>query len=598
MSGTLRFVASERPEALRARTLCEAFQTTAARFRDRPALAAFGSDHVCTWGEYAETVRRRARGLAELGVSRGDTVGLLLSNRPEMNLTDSAAMHLGAICWSIYATAATEQMEHMLRNAGSRIVVTEAALIDRLLRVRDRIPELEHIVIVDGGTDAAGAITLDSLDSIGDPTFDFEAAWRAVEPEDVLCLIYSSGTTGPSKGVELTHHNMLSQLRAFDAVYPITPGGRCISFLPSAHVADRWCTHYSSMVYGQSITTLSDPKRLFACTAAVEPTVWGGVPRIWEKLKVALDGMIEGGADPERRERMRAALEVGLERERARRSGSVPDLLERRWREADDAVFSKVRAALGLARVEAFAVGSAPTPPHILEFFAAIGIEIAEMWGLTECSSNAAINPPGAIKPGTVGRPLPGIEARIASDGEILVRGPVIMKGYRHEPEKTAEAIDSEGWLHTGDVGEIDSDGYIRIIDRKKELIINSSGKNMSPVAIESAIKGASSLVAQAVAIGDARPYNVALIVLDAEVAAGRSADDPEIVREIEGAIERANERLSRVEQVKRFLIVPDAWEPGGAFLTPTSKLRRKPIVEHHAREIDALYECGRDGER
>jgi long-subunit acyl-CoA synthetase (AMP-forming) len=288
------------------------------------------------------------------------------------------------------------------------------------------------------------------------------------------------------------------------------------------------------------------------------------------------------------------ALGVGLERVRARRAGKVPDELERRWREADERVFSRVRSALGLDAVEAFAVGSAPTPPHILEFFAAIGIEIAEMWGLTECSSNAAINPPGAIKPGTVGRPLPGIEARIAADGEILLRGPVVMKGYRHEPEKTAEAIDAEGWLHTGDVGEMDADGYLRIIDRKKELIISSAGKNMSPIAIEAAIKGASSLIAHAVAIGDGRPYNVLLVVLDPDVAAGRAHDDPSVVREVEDAIARGNQRLSRVEQIKRFHVVAGDWEVGGPLLTPTSKLKRKPIAERYAREIEALYAAER----
>jgi long-subunit acyl-CoA synthetase (AMP-forming) len=581
--------AGARPEALQARTLCEAFQLTAARWADRPALRAFGSDESWTWAQYAEAVLRRAAGLAALGVKRGDTVGFLLSNRPDFNLTDTAAMHLGATCWSLYATAAPEQLEHMLRNAESRIVVTEQALLERLLAVRGRAPELEQVVVVDG-TVRDGLIPLEELEARGERGFDFEAAWRAVGPDDVLCLIYSSGTTGPSKGVELTHHNMLSQLRAFDAVYPITPGGRCISFLPSAHVADRWCTHYSSMVYGSTVHCLADTKKLFTYTAQVRPTVWGGVPRIWEKLKVALDGMLSGEADPQRRAVMRQAVETGLERVRARRAGAVPDELERRWREADERVFSRIRAMLGVNEVEAFAVGSAPTPPHILDFFAAIGIEIAEMWGLSECSSNAAINPPGALRPGTVGKPLPGVDLRLAPDGEILLRGPVVMKGYRKEPEKTAEAIDADGWLHTGDVGAVDADGYVRIIDRKKELIINSAGKNMSPIAIESAIKGESSLIGQAVAIGDARPYVAALIALDPEAAAGRAHDDPLVVREVSEAIERGNRRLARVEQVKRFHIVPEPWEPGGPCLTPTSKLKRKPIAERYAREIEALY--------
>jgi long-subunit acyl-CoA synthetase (AMP-forming) len=578
-----------RPRAFRSSTLCEAFQITAAEHAAHPALRLKGSDFECTWAEYAAIVRRRAAGLAALGVSRGDTIGFMLVNRPAFHLCDAAAMHLGAACWSIYNTSSPGQIEYMLRNAASRVLVTEQAFLGRLLEVRARVPGIEHVIVVDGEA-PAGTLSLDALEAAGAPGFDFDAAWRAVRPEDVLCLIYSSGTTGQPKGVELTHFNMMSQLRAFDRVYPVTPGGRSISFLPSAHVADRWASHYSSMVYGHTLYCLPDARELFAYSAQVRPTVWGGVPRIWEKLKTALEKNLSAETDPGRRTAMAEALATGIERARAKREGRVPAELEAKWREADARLFSPLRSLLGLDKVEAFAVGAAPMSPDVLLFFDAIGIEIAEMWGLTECTSNGAINPPGAIKPGTVGKPLPGMEARIMEDGEILMRGPMIMKGYRGDPKQTAEAIDADGWLHTGDLGAIDEDGYLRIIGRKKDIIINASGKNMSPIAIEAAIKSESPLIGHAIAIGDARPYNVALIVLDPEGAAGVDPAAPETLRLVGEAIERANARLSRVEQIKRFRILPGDWPPGGDELTPTHKLKRKPISEKYAREIEEIY--------
>jgi long-chain acyl-CoA synthetase len=319
-----------------------------------------------------------------------------------------------------------------------------------------------------------------------------------------------------------------------------------------------------------------NPRDMVAYSVSVKPTVWGGVPRIWEKLKAALETNLQ--------EEQSAAMEIGLRRARAKQEGDVPAELEAEWRKADELVFSNIRAMLGLEEAEWFAVGAAPTPPEVVLFFDAMGIEIAELWGLSETCAVATINPPGAVRIGTVGKPLPGVEVALAEDGEIKVRGPIVMTGYRNKPEQTAEAFDEEGWFLTGDVGEIDADGYLRIVDRKKELIINAAGKNMSPANIEAKIKAADGIVAQAVAIGDRRPYNVALIALDPEVA----AEDPEA--RVAAAVERANEQLSRVEQIKKFHIVDGEWEPGGDELTPTLKLKRKPIAEKYAEEIEALY--------
>jgi long-chain acyl-CoA synthetase len=503
-----------RPRALTAATMCEAFQITAAEHADRPALRLKDTDYELSWGEYAATVRRRAAAFAALGVGRGDVVGFMLVNRPALNLCDTAAMHLGATCFSIYNTSSPEQIEYLVSDAGNRVVITEQGFLDKLLEARARVPTLEHVVVIDGEA-PEGTMSIEEFEALGSDEFDFEAAWRAVEPDDVLCLIYTSGTTGPPKGVELTHDNMMAEWRGLDPIYPVTPGGRAISFLPTAHVADRWANHYSSMVLGHTIHCCPNPREMVAYSIEVRPTVWGGVPRIWEKLKSALEAGFAAEPDEQKRAAVEWALEVGLRRARAKQEGEIPAALEQEWQRADDLVLSKIRIGLGLDEVELFGVGAAPTPPEVIEFFDAIGIEIAELWGLSETSACATINPPGAIRVGTVGRALLGVELEIADDGEILVRGPIVMKGYRNQPEKTREAIDDEGWFHTGDIGELDEDGYLRIVDRKKELIINAAGKNMSPANIEAKIKAASTLIAQAVAIGDRRPYKVALIVLD-----------------------------------------------------------------------------------
>jgi long-subunit acyl-CoA synthetase (AMP-forming) len=580
-----------RPKALSAQTMCEAFQITAAEWAESPALRLKDSDYEASFGEYAAAVRRRAAGFAALGVGRGDTVGFMLTNRPAFLLSDCAAMHLGATCFSVYNTSSPEQIEYVVADAANRVIVTEQAFLDGVLAAREQVGSLEHVVVVDGET-PAGTISLEELEAMGEPDFDFEAAWRAVEPDDVLCLIYTSGTTGPPKGVQLTHANMIAEWQGCDAVHPATPGGRTVSFLPSAHVADRWAQLYGQMIYGSCVHCCPDPRQMVAYTIEVRPTLWGGVPRIWEKLKTAMEAAMEGEADEEKRAVTEWAMEIGRRRVGAYMEGDVPAELQAEWDRADAAVFAGIREMLGLTEVEQFAVGAAPTPPDVIEFFLAMGIEICELWGMSELSSVATLNPPGRIRVGTVGPPLPGVEVKLAEDGEVMVRGPIVMKGYRNMPERTAEAFTEDGWLLSGDIGEFDEAGYLRIVDRKKELIINAAGKNMSPASIEAKLKSASPLIAQAVAIGDRRPYNVALLTLDLEYLAARGAagGDPEIVAEIEQAVEAANARLSRVEQIKRYRVLEGEWAPGGEELTPTMKLRRRPLERRYEAEIEALY--------
>jgi len=571
--------------------MCEAFQITSAERGDNPALRLKDSDYEANWAEYAAAVRRRAAGLAALGVSRGDTVGFMLVNRPALHLTDCAAMHLGATCFSVYNTSSPEQVEYVVENAANRVIVTEQAFLETVLAAREKVDTLEHVVVIDGES-PEGTISTGELEALGSEDFDFEAAWRAVEPEDVLCLIYTSGTTGPPKGVQLTHANMVAVWRACDQVQQTAPGGRMISYLPSAHIADRWAGIYAQMIYGNCVYCCPDPRQMVAYSIEVKPTVWGGVPRIWEKLKAAIEIGIAAESDEAKREATVAAIEVGRRRARAQMDGGVPAELEAEWQRADERVLSTIRAMLGLDEVESFVVGAAPTPPEVLEFFLALGIEIRETWGMSETTAITTLNPPGGVRVGTVGPPIPDTEVKLAEDGEVMVRGPQVMVGYRNMPEKTAEALSEDGWLSTGDIGEFDEKGYLRIVDRKKELIINAAGKNMSPANIEAKLKAASSLIAQAVAIGDNRPYNVALLALDAETLAARgaSADDAAVADEIAQAVEAANARLSRVEQIKRHKILAGEWLPGGEELTPTMKLKRRPIERKYEAEIEALY--------
>jgi long-subunit acyl-CoA synthetase (AMP-forming) len=588
--------------ALSADTLCAAFQTTLAERPGQIALRTPGGGVSITWEEYGRRVAGIAGGLAALGVGPGDTVGIMMVNRPEFHLVDVAALHLGATPFSIYNTSSPDQIEYLFSHAANRVVVCQEAFLERLTAARPGTA-VEHLVCIDASP--PGTIPLAGLEATPAPVgFDFDTAWRAVAPDDVATLIYTSGTTGPPKGVEITHANVLAELRAVSAVLPITPGGRTTSFLPSAHIADRALMHYASLVFGLELTDVPDPRQVVAVLPEVRPTYWGSVPRIWEKIKAALDAQMETEPDEARRQALRWAVDTGLRKVRAEQAGeAVSPELAAEHAKADALVLSKIREKLGLDQAEWLVVGAAPTPREVLEFFAALGLPLCDVWGMSELSGVATANPPGRIKIGTVGPGLPGMEFALADDGELVCRGPLVMKGYRGDPEKTAETIGADGWLATGDVAVIDDDGYISIVDRKKELIINAAGKNMSPANIEGRLKSASPLIGQAVCVGDGRPYNVALLVLDpdgaaaygaehglADVSAKVLADDDGVRKAVAVAVEEANSHLSRVEQIKRFLILPVDWEPGGDELTPTMKLKRKPIAQKYAVEIEALY--------
>ena len=457
------------------------------------------------------------------------------------------------------------------------------------------------MVVVDGEP-PPGTISLDELAGGGGGDFEFEATWRAVQPDDVLTLIYTSGTTGPPKGVQITHANICETVRSYDELIQFPDGGRIVSYLPMAHVAERNVSHYLPMLCGFTATCCPDPREVMAYLPEVRPTWFFAVPRIWEKLKAGLEQMLAAGPE-QQRAGTQAALGAALEKVRLEQSGEpVPDELAARVAKADDQIFSRLREHLGLDQVEACNVGAAPTPPEVIEFFHALGIPLSELWGMSETTGAGTCNPPERIKIGTIGPPAPGVEIKLASDGEIMIKGPVVMKGYRNLPEKTAETFTEDGFLLTGDIGELDEDGYLRIVDRKKELIITAQGKNLSPANIEARLKQIP-LVSQAVAIGDRRKYISALLTLEPEAARNWAqehrvegdlaavSESEELAAEVQRGLDVANQDLARVEQVKRFAILPADWEPGGDELTPTMKLKRKPIAHKYAQEIESLYD-------
>lgn len=582
-------------------TMCELFQRTAREHADQVAVRTLDGSVELTWGEYARRVRGLAAGLAALGVRRGDRVGLMLVNRPEFHLADAAAMHLGAIPFSSYNTNTAAMIRFLFDNAENTVVVTERQFLDRVLEAAAG-SSVEHVICVDGPP-RDGVLALDDVEAGGHPDFDFEATWRAVQAGDVLTLIYTSGTTGDPKGVELTHANMLFSLESVTTLAAQPPEVRVISYLPDAHALNRYLAHYYPMFCGATVTTLAEPRELLEALTRVRPTIFVSVPMLWYKLKATVDARLATERGP-RVWLGRWALDVGRQQARRQLDGSTARLPDRiAYAVAHRLALRQVARRLGLDACSYAVTGAAPIAPEAMEFVLSLGIPLCEAWGMTEVTAVATVNRAEAIRPGTVGQAIPGVEVAVADDGELLVRGPGIMRGYRKEPALTAEAV-VDGWMHTGDVGSIDADGFVTVVDRKKELIINSAGKNMSPSHIENTVKMACPLVGSVMAVGDQRPHVTALISLDPEALTAFAEEHglvgdhaelsrhPVVLAHVANGVAHANERLSRVEQVRNHTVLPDRWEAAGEELTPTLKLRRKPIAAKYAAEIDAMYDA------
>jgi long-chain acyl-CoA synthetase len=591
-------------DPLDAATVAEAFQRTVARYPDKTAIQTLDGSMRYTWSELADRVRRIAAGLASFGIGRGDTVAIVLPNTIDCHAIDYAAVHLGAVPYAIFNSAPAEQIEHQLRRGDATLVVTQQAFLNKVSEAAAALgDQVRHIVVVDGDA-SQNVSSLAELECSRDPGFDFDAAWQAITADDLAALIFTSGTTGPPKAAQYSHRTAMSQVRAMHAALPL-PTDNIISFMPMAHSGGRNTVHYMALAYGATITVCPDIKQLLQALPIVHPDSFFAVPRFWEKIQVAIEAMVQNHPE-DRRAALQRAIEVGLERTKAADSGSSATAAAIATLDADYAEatlqLKPILRELGLDRIKSAFIGGAPSAPELSQFFRAVGVPMLEAYGLTEGCLNV-FNRVDMFKSGSAGKPLPGVEILLADDGELLVRSDLNFVGYRHQPEATAETMDADGWLHTGDIATVDENGFISIVDRKKELIINSAGKNMSPATIESAITGESSLIGQVVAIGDSRKYVTALITLDPEAVStyakrlglgDRPLEElvaaPEIQQEVASAVERGNRRLNSNEQIKKFTVLPTVWLPDSDELTATAKIKRRVINVKYAKEIEDLY--------
>lgn len=552
-----------------------------------------------TFTEVGEIVRKLALGLIDLGVAKGDKVAILANTRPEWTYCDFAALTAGAIVVPIYQTNSAEECQYVLENSDASVVIVEDdAQLDKILQVRDRCPKLEHVIRIDGS--GGGAISMQELSErgAGRDESDWVERYSSVSVDDICTFIYTSGTTGPPKGCVISHGNyraMLDMVVSVDAIGG--PGEITYLFLPLAH-SFALLIQLGSFELGATLAYWErDPLKIVPNLAEVKPTYFPSVPRIFEKIYTAATA----GAEKEgglKKAIFDWAIAVGKRYREADRSGRGPGpLLRAQHGLADRLVLSKIRNLFG-GNLRQAVSGAAPINPEILRFFDAAGVLILEGWGMTETSTAATIATPDDFKFGTIGKPFPGCEVRIADDGEILVKGPNVFQGYYKNEEATSKTI-VDGWLHTGDIGEIDSDGYLKITGRKKDIIITAGGKNITPANIEAEVKQ-HPLVSQCVVIGDRRPYLVALVTLDPEEAAkfaqehGLSpealAESKELLAEIDAHVEKINHKFARVEQVKKVKVLPHDLSQEGGELTPTMKVKRAAVADKYAADVEALY--------
>jgi len=597
------------------RTLCDLLADNAAGDGgDTPAVSwkQDGQWRTRSWREHRERVAEAAVGLARLGIGRGDFVAIMATNRPEHVVADQAAVHAGATPSTFYFTLAPEQIRYCAGHCEAKVAVLENRdMLKRWQEIREELPALRHLVVIEGAEDESGrdgVLTWDQLVAGGrealaaDPGA-FEELRGKVRPEDAATLLYTSGTTGPPKGVLLTHHNLLFECAALNRLHGLPTGGSSVSYLPLAHIAERVLSIYGPLTLRSHVWFCPDPAQAVEYVREARPTLFFGVPRVWEKVRAGINAKLAAEESDRKRKLAQAAVGTGLEVVRRRQRGqAVPLGMRVRHAALDALVLAKIRKAIGLDRCTFASSAASPLAVDVAEYFAAIGLPLVEVYGMTETTGVATGNPPDRIKIGTVGPAISGVEVRLADDGEVLVRGPVNTPGYFKQEEATRALIDGDGWLHTGDVGELDADGYLRIVDRKKELIITSSGKNVSPANIEGLLKE-HPLVGQALAYGDNRPYVVALVVLDHEMVPAWAASNgvaaaalaelaahEQVLQEVQQAVDAANQRLARAEQVKRFEVLPVEWTAESEELTPTLKLRRRIIHAKYAERIDALY--------
>jgi long-chain acyl-CoA synthetase len=607
---------AELESVLGGRTLCDVLTETAARAGAEPAYSdrtGTGGDWLTlTWAQTRQQVLELAAGFAALGLEPGERVALMMANRVEHVLADLGAVHAGGVPVTCYATLAAPQIAFLAGDCDARIAVLDGAdELSRWAPVLGQLPGLKKIIVRDASACPAGDRYLSWADfaELGreryaaDPA---EVARRsaALTPADPVTLLYTSGTTGNPKGVVITHFNVLYELQTAVAAGTMRQSFRLVSYLPLAHIAERMFTIYLAVPGGAHVYFCHNATTdLVATVGQVAPTTFFGVPRVWEKIQAGLHALLAAEQDATKKAAIAAAMDTGRQYVESSQFGrAMPAELLERFGQADAAVLRPIRSLLGLGDAEVVLSAAAPLPRDTAEFFAGLGLRIMDVYGMTETTGAFTANRPDAFKLGTVGRAMAGTEIKIAEDGEILTRGPLNTPGYLNLPDRTAELLDSGGWLHTGDIGSLDDDGFLSVVDRKKELIITSGGENISPAAVEGLLTAAP-LIGQALAYGNGRPCLVALLTLDGDVApawaqahgieAGSLAElagHPEVLAAVTGAVSQANRQLARVQQVKAWRLLPVEWTAETEELTPTLKLKRRVVHAKYADVISALY--------
>jgi len=567
-------------------------EQTAVRWRELD-----GGWRSWTTGELGGQVALAAAGLRALGVQPGQRVLLMMRNIAEFHVADLAVMFCGATPVSIYNSSPPEQVAYLAGHAeATAAIVEDREFLGRFQAVGDQLPKGMRFVLVRGSAD--GVTPWASL--LESTPLDLAGAAAGISPDAAATVIYTSGTTGAPKGVVLTHANVCAQVAALREVIPgEVSGKRVVSYLPMAHIAERAVSHYGMVLNGYEISCCPDLNQLGEYLTQVRPQIMFGVPRVWEKIRARVLAAV--AADPERAAKLDAAIAAATPIALARNWDTATDEQNVAWDRLQQAGLLAVRELVGLDQAEFAITGAAPIPVHVIEWYNGLGVPLSEVYGMSE-NTGAMTWTPHKIKPGTVGPPVPGAQVRIAGDGEVLCRGPIVFPGYLKDPQQTAEAIDADGWLHTGDIGRLDEDGYLTIVDRKKELIITAGGKNISPANLEAALKTIP-LVAQAFVVGDAKPYTAALVLLDPEVAPGWAqargipfsalpelAEHPEIVAEIQRGVDAAMAPFNQAEKVKKVRILGIEWLPDSDELTPTAKLKRRVIKTKYATDIESLY--------
>ncbi len=595
---------------------CVAGRTVATRFLD--TLAEHGDIAVLRWKqpdgswsertltEVADDVARLVTALREFGVGPGDRVVLMMRNRQEFHALDLAVLFCGATPVSIYNSSAPEQVDYLVNHCGAKLAILENDdFIGRFDQVRDRLTTLETIIVVDP-SDATDDAHIRLGELLTREPADLAEAATIGDPGDLATIIYTSGTTGPPKGVMLTNHNIVWSLESISRSMReqtdlgSLAGFRHLSYLPMAHVMERLLGHYYMVEFATQVTCCPETSQVAAYAAEVHPQFFIGVPRVWEKLYAGVHAAL--AADPEKAKSFNDGVAAAEPIVAKMREGTAtPEEIET-YQFLDAVAFAPVRGLIGLDEAKICISGAAPLQSEVLKWFRIIGVPLSEGYGMSE--TTAILTWSHAAKPGYVGRPAPGVEIQLGPDGEVLARGGNMFIGYLDAPDKTAETVDEEGWVHTGDIGEIDDDGYLRIVDRKKELIVTAGGKNISPANLEAELKGIP-LVGQACAVGDQKPFVAALVVLDPDAAKawaaehGLDGDDatleamaqnPDVIAEIETGLSEAMANFNNAESVKKVTVLGAEWLPDTELLTPTSKLKRRGILAAFADEIEAMY--------